>query len=330
MVHEKKDPLSHSRTLMLLRILERFSDEQNPLSTTELLQLLKTQYGITVHRSTLYRDFETLEQCGFDLIKISSTQNHYFLGKRLFEAAELKLLIDAIDSSKCLTESKSQELIDKLLTLTSESQAAALRARPLCGTVAKPKNERIYYIIDTINHAIETGRQITFTYTEYTPEKELVLRGDGEVYTLSPYACMWSGDYYYVIGWSEKHENVIAFRVDRIATTPQITFDANVPPPADFDLCEYSRSIFHMYSGEIETVELACDNDLMKTVIDRFGDGVESAVLDKEHFKITVEVALSPTFYGWLFEFGGKIRLLSPQRACDEYKAMITKATESM
>lgn len=326
MNHTKNEPSSRARVWMLLRILEQYSDEKHPLSTMELIGLLEEHYHVTAYRTTVYKDLAELEKLGVDLVTIDAPQHRHFLGSRLFETPELKLMIDAIHSSKCLTAGKSEALIDKLLTLTSVHQAQALRDRPQSAAVIKPRNEHIYYIIDAINHAIEHRKRIRFSYTEYSPQKELVLRGDGEVYTLSPYACMWSGDYYYVIGWSDKHEDVVAFRVDRIATTPILDKADAVPPPQDFDLCEYSRSVFQMYSGEITTIELACDNELMKTMIDRFGSDVETAVLDDAHFKVTADVALSPTFYGWLFEFGGKIRLLSPPNACNEYKAMIEEA----
>lgn len=326
MEHPQTEPSSRARLLKLLRLLEQYTDEKHPLSTNELAQLLKEHYGITAFRTTLYKDLAELAQSGVDLVKIHSTQNRYFIGSRLFELPELKLLIDAIDSSKCLTADKSRRLIDKLLTLMSTYQAAALREHPLYESIAKPSNDYIYYIIDAINHAIEQNRRITFCYIEYTPEKQRVLRGGGEVYSLSPYACMWSGDYYYVIGWSDKHEDIVAFRVDRIAAVPTVTDEPAAMPPSDFDLRNYCRSIFSMYSGEITRAELLCDNELMKTIIDRFGEDVQTAVYDDDHFVAAVDAALSPTFYGWIFEFGGKLRLLSPKAAVDEYRAMLQRA----
>ncbi len=318
------------RILAVLKILETYSDEQHPLTFADMIGMLKEQYDITAHRTTLQRDLDELSAFGVDIISVRSTQNRFFIGNRIFQTPELRLLTDAIESSKCLTEKKSAELIDKLGTLVSVHQAAALRERPTPTAARKPKNENIYYIIDAINSAIEQGRAIQFSYTDYTPDKQPVLRGGGEVYQLSPYACMWSGDFYYVIGWSHKRHDITSFRVDRIASTPVICDEAIVPPPAGFDLCEFSRSVFQMYKGKEVIVELQCRNDLMKTMIDKFGEDVETAILDDEHFKVTASVSLSPTFYGWVFEFGGDIRILSPIEAKDAYYNMVTKAAESI
>ena len=318
------------RVLYVLKLLETYSDEQHPMTFAQLSALLKEQYDITAHRTTLQRDLDELTAFGVDIIAIRSTQNRFFIGSRVFETPEIRLLSDAIGSSKCLTEKKSAELIEKLGSLMSIHQAAALKERPMPTTVNKPKNENIYYIIDAINRAIELGRSIRFSYIDYTPDKQPVLRGDGEVYHLSPYACMWSGDFYYVIGWSHKRHDIAAFRIDRIAATPDVAEEAIIPPPAGFDLCDYSRSVFHMYKGTEVVVELQCRNDLMKTMIDRFGEDAHTEILDENSFKVTAPVSLSPTFYGWIFEFGGKIRLLSPQTAIDEYRHMVLNAAEQL
>ncbi len=316
------------RILAVLKILETYSDEQHPISLSDMTALLKEQYGIDAYRTTLQRDIADLIAFGVDIITIRSTQNRFFIGGRVLETPELRLLADAIGSSKCLTEKKSAQLTDKLCSLVSVHQAAALRERSLIATVAKPKNENIYYIIDAINNAIDRRKVIRFSYIDYTPDKKAVLRGDGELYTLSPYACMWSGDYYYVIGWSHKRHDITTFRVDRIASPPEVCEESAVPPPAGFDLHEYSRSVFHMYKGKEVEVELECTNDLMKTVIDRFGEDVQTTIADDDHFRVSVPVSLSPIFYGWVFEFGGKIRILAPIEVKDAYRDMVTKAAE--
>ncbi len=323
---EKEKP----RILYVKHILETYSDEEHTLSLADIAARLADDYGITAHRITLTRDIKELSEYGLDIVTVRSTQNRYFVGTRLLEMPELRLLHDAIASSKCLTDKKSDALTDKLAALCSVHQAAALRNR--VGTVCadKPQNEHVYYIIDAIYEAMHKGRKIAFQYTEYTPAKELVLRGDGEQYVLSPYACVWNGDYYYVIGWSDKREDMTAFRVDRIAGCPTLCDEAIVPPPAQLDMNEHIKSMFHMFGGEIATVELLCDNALMKTVIDRFGADVQTAIADDAHFKVSADVMLSPTFYGWLFEFGGKIRLVSPANAVAQYKDMVKAAFENI
>lgn len=318
------------RTLGVLDLLQTHSDEKHPLTLTELSALLKEHYDITVHRITLTKDIAALEQCGVDVVTIHSTQNRYFIGERTFQLPELRLLIDAIRSSKCLSAKKSEELIEKICTLTSVHQADELKNRPFSETAIKPKNEQIYYIIDTINRAIDAQKMIEFHYLEYSPTKKRILRNDGETYTMSPYACLWNGDYYYVIGWCDKHQNVSAFRVDRIAAVPIVCEESVKAAPTEWDLNEYCRTVFHMYKGDTARVELQCDNTLMKTIIDRFGEDVESEILDDETFKITVDISLSPTFYGWLFEFGGKIRILSPDTVKNAYRDMLKAGLETL
>jgi len=317
-----------SRTLCVLKILEQYSDETHPLTLQQIIALLREQYGLNAHRTTLTKDIEELSAYGVDIVKQQSTQNRYFIGSRVFEIPELRLLIDAIHSSKCLTPKKSEELIDKLTSLASVHQGKRLRERPLYTMVTKPKNEQIYYIIDRINHAVDTDKKIRFTYTEYSPDKERVLRGDGEIYTLSPYSCVWSGDYYYVVGWCDKHDDVSTFRIDRIAGTPDIAEETRVPAPEGFDIAAYSKSVFHMFQGETATVKLLCENSTMKAVIDRFSEDVHTTVHDDDHFIATVTVALSPTFYGWVFEFGGNIRILSPDNAIHDMRRMLDAFTE--
>ncbi len=317
------------RILYVKHILEQYSDENHTLSIADINRHLYELCGQTAHRATLTKDIAALCAFGMDIITIHSTQNHYFVGSRLFETPELRLLIDAIHSSKCLTEKKSRLLIDKLAALTSVHQAEALAQYPLSPTLTKPINEQIYYIIDAIHAAIDRGRKIRFQYTDYTPEKELVLRGDGEEYLLSPYACLWNGDYYYVIGWSDKRQSEATFRVDRIAHTPVVTDEPLLPPSEHFDVRDYASTMFRMFQGEPAVVELLCDNDLMKTVIDRFGADVHTQVVDPERFRVTASVSLSPTFYGWVFSFGGKIRLLSPPSAVDDYRTMLENASKT-
>ncbi len=319
-----------SRTLCVLKILEQYSDETHPMTLQQIAALLREQYNIHAHRTTLTKDIAELVSYGVDIVKQQSTQNRYFVGTRVFEIPELRLLIDAIHSSKCLTAKKSEELIAKLTTLASVHQGERLRERPRYTMVTKPKNEQIYYIIDTINRAIELQKQITFCYLEYLPDKTTVLRNDGEVYKLSPYACMWNGDYYYVIGWSEKHRNLTSFRVDRIACVPEITEEPILPPPAGSNPEEYSKTVFQMFAGPVAPVLLRCDNELMKTIIDRFGEDVEVVEHDDKQFTVSVKVMLSPPFYGWLFEFSGRIRILSPDIAIDIYKQMMDTALNNL
>lgn len=318
-----------ARILYLLRILEQCSDEDHPLTTTELISMLSEQYGISTHRITLKTDIETLQSYGIDIEVINSSQNKYYISGRQFEIPELKLLIDAVESSKFITEKKSEVLVTKLTSLVSEHQAKQLK-RNLC-TIdrIKPDNELIYYIVDAINEAINTGKKISFLYFEYNVKKEKKLKNDGKPYVLSPYSLIWNGDFYYVVGYSEKHNDVGVFRVDRILKSPNILDKDAVLQPENFNISDYTKSVFQMYGSEQCEVTLRCENSLMKYIIERFGEDVQTTAYDMTSFRAIVDVELSPTFYSWVFTFGGKVQILTPEHAKNDYREMLKTALES-
>ena len=318
------------RILYLLRILEQYTDEEHPLTTKQLIDKLQDEYGISAHRTTLTKDIAALQEFGVDIVTVHSTQSKYFIGSRKFELPELKLLIDAVESSRFITAKKSESLIRKIHTLTSQGQVSKLRRNNYVVDRIKPDNEQIYYIVDTINDAINEGKQISFQYYDYSGLKKKVLKNKGEIYKLSPYKLIWSGDYYYVIGYSEKKGKVINFRVDRIAVAPTILSENAIPVPKDFDLENFTKEVFFMFSGDEVEVDLQCDNSLMKTMIDRFGENVKTLAYDMTSFRLITEVSVSPTFFGWVFGFDGKVKILGPKNVKEQYYKMISEAMNSL
>lgn len=318
------------RILYLLRILEQYTDEEHPLTTKQLIDKLQDEYGISAHRTTITKDIVALQEYGVDIVTVHSTQCKYFIGSRKFELPELKLLIDAVESSRFITAKKSESLIRKIHTLTSQGQVSKLRRNNYVVDRIKPDNEQIYYIVDTINDAINEGKQISFQYYDYSGLKKKVLKNKGEIYKLSPYKLIWSGDYYYVIGYSEKKGKVINFRVDRIAVAPTILSENAIPVPKDFDLENFTKEVFFMFSGDEVEVDLQCDNSLMKTMIDRFGENVKTLAYDMTSFRLITEVSVSPTFFGWVFGFDGKVKILGPKNVKEQYYKMISEAMNSL
>lgn len=318
-----------ARLLYVLDLLEKYSDEEHPLTTTELLSMLSEQYGIPTHRITLKSDIETLQSFGVDIEVISSSQNKYYISSRQFEIPELKLLIDAVESSKFITEKKSEELVSKLTSLVSEHQAKQLKRNLCIADRIKPDNEMIYYIVDAINEAINTGKKISFFYFDYNVKKQKKLKNQGKPYIVSPFSLVWNGDFYYVVGYSEKHKDIGVFRVDRIYKAPTILDKDATPIPDDFNIADYTRSVFQMYGSEACEVTLRCDNSLMKYIIERFGEDVQTTAYDMTSFRAIVDVELSPTFYSWVFTFGGKVQILTPEHAKTQYVDMLNEALES-
>ena len=219
------------RILYLLKILLERTDEEHPLSTTQLIGILNEEYGISAHRTTITKDIAALVEYGLDIVTIHSTQSKYFVASRKFELPELKLLIDAVESSKFITKKKSK---------------------------------------------------------------------------------------------------VINFRVDRIASKPEILDKDIIPMPDDFDIENYTKEVFFMFSGEKVLVDLRCDNSLMKTMVDRFGEDVTTLAYDMTSFRVQTEVSASPTFFGWVFGFNGKVQILAPESVKEQYRQMIAQADEDM
>lgn len=313
-----------SRHLILLDMFFEHTDENHQMTVADIIAYLESQ-GESTNVKTLRKDIEILQNHGFDVVRVPTRPVRYFMASRTFELPELKLLIDAVSSSRFITHKKSRELAKKLGDQASEYQRKELRRNIYATNRIKTRNEMIYYTVDTLNEAINRNRKISFKYTDYTPELKKTFRNDGEVYTLSPYALFWNEDYYYVVGWSDKHENVSVFRADRLYK-PEILDEKAVKRSDDFSLEAYSKQIFEMYDGDPVEVRLGCRNDLAKYVVDRFGDKLETKPLSSETFEVTVDVSLSPTFYAWLFGFAGGIRILAPSEAVKEYNEMLQSA----
>ena len=317
------------RILYLYQHLLKYSDAEHPISTGQLIEDLKTQYDIDVNRNTLANDLAMLHKSGFNIEVIHSQSNSYYIDTQTFDMAELKVLIDAISSSKFITKKKSEELIDKLLSLTSEHGAAQLRRHVYVEGRVKSDNEKGYYIVDAINEAIDTGHKIRFQYADYSTKKRKVLRHGGEPYIVSPYALIWDGDYYYVVGFSEKRGIIQSFRLDRIFKTPEMLADEALPAPKSFNIDAYAQSIFRMYDTDRPVeVELLCKNHIMNAIIDRFGKSIHVHEMDNDHFTVKAMVCASPTFYRWVFGWNGDMKIIGPGNIKEEYKAMVMKALE--
>ena len=304
------------RAIETLRYLYQQTDESHPATVTDITAYLKEQ-GIQAVRQADYADLNALSAAGFDIVVVKSTQNQYFIGSRLFEYPELKMLTDAVASSKVISADKTNELIQKLCRLTSESEAEKLQRLAAISSRIKPHNEKVYYIIDGIQNAILESHQIQFQYYEYTQKKERILKHDGYFYKLDPYALEWKNDHYYLIGYSHKHHGLAHFRVDRLAGV-EILESTYIPQP-DFDVADYTNKMIDMFASDRTVcVELLCENRFMKTIVDDYGETAATCPYDSNHFVVKVEVNPSGTFYGWVFKFMGGIKIIAPQECVEE------------
>ncbi len=316
------------RPLYLLRILKENTDEDHTLSTAQLCKMLKEQYDIETFRTTIKSDVEVLQQAGFSIQATRSTQNVYNYIERDFDVPEIKLLIDAVMSSKFITKAKSDTLVMKLMELAGPYKAKELKRNLIVDGRIKQENELIYIIVDAINDAINAKKKISFQMIEYNVRKDRVLHHSGEKYVFSPYSLVWDGDYYYVVGFSDKHKSIGCHRIDRIFKRPEILDIAAVPVPASFDINKYLNTMFRMYNAPRREVELICDNGVMDAIIDRFGSEVEIYACDQQNFRVIVEIAVGTVFFNWVFGFSGKVRIKAPEDVRCQYNDLILKAAD--
>lgn len=319
------------RILYLYQHLVQHTDAEHTLSTAELMKILKEEYSVTVSRNTISDDLAMLHDCGLHIEHYESTQNKYYYDGHIYELPELKILVDAISSSKFITQRKSDELIAKLLTLTNSQNAAKLRRHIYVAGRVKSDNENGYYIVDAVNTAIDTKRKISFRYTDFDVAKQRYISNDGKPYTVSPYTLIWDGDYYYMRGFCDERQEMRNFRLDHIAEQPKILNQIAVMPPDDYNPADYSKHVFQMYdTDEPIAVQLLCHVSVMKYLIDNFGRDFETEAVDDEHFKAIVNVCTSTTFYRWIFGFNGKIQIIGPQLVIDNYKEMLVAALNTI
>ena len=318
------------RLWRIAELLYEQTDETHMLSAAQINRILNEKYGLSSDARTIHEDIRFLTEVGMCIETVRSTQNRYYVSHRLFELPELQLLIDAVGSSRFVTEKKSKALTDKLLTLASVGGADQLRHHFVTTPDRKPENEQIYYIADTVSRAIRLRKKIRFQYYQYDACKNKQLKRDGEPYVFSPCALVWNGDFYYMIGWCDTHGGMGNYRIERIYRTPEILDEDAVPPPEDFSPSDYVGTMFRMYSTERETVTLACDNDLMDAMIDRFGTDVKVTENRETEFVIEVEIAVNHVFYSWVFGFGGRVRIMAPEQSKTDYSEMLRAACEKI
>lgn len=318
------------RPFYVAKMLYEQTDEEHYLTIAQIINQLESKYEISTSRGTVGDDIKALQAFGVEIEVEQSTQNRYYLIGRRFDLPELKALIDAVESARFIPKEKSSALVAKLGSLASPFEAPRLVRNVDVENRIKADNEKIYYIMEALNDAINDKKKVSFQYYTYNRNKERVAKHDGEVYVFSPYKMIWNGDYYYVVGYSEKHGSIGSFRVDRIITTPQILLEKQHEPPNDFDLNIYLNSMFRMYSGERKQVELICGNDLMDAVVDKFGKDVVVSEYDENSFRVIATTSVGNVFYSWIFGFGGRVTISSPEDVREEYAEMVAAATAAL
>lgn len=304
------------KILYLAKILTEETDENHPLTATELIEKL-AHYGISAERKSIYGDIDGLNEFGLDIQRRGGAEGGYYVASRLFELPEVKILVDSVQASRFLTTKKSRQLMDKLRSLCSRHEAVGLEHQLFIPGRHKSANETIFYTIDRLHTAIAEDKQVTFEYLKYTVgAKKAYLRNDP--YTVSPYALIWNDENYYLVAYDSKDESTKHFRVDKMEQLREV----NLPRDGreamrELNLEEYSSSMFGMYGGNPEKVHLIFRDDVVGAIVDQFGDKYLITPYPErpKWNQIHPEVMLSPQFYGWLFGMTGKVRLVGPEPA---------------
>lgn len=318
------------KILYLMRILLEKTDEDHIMSAKDLSEELE-KYDVKSERKSIYADIEALKDFGLDIIQVKGAKSGYYIASRDFELPELKLLVDAVQSSKFITSRKTDELIKKLEKLTSRSEAKQLQRQVFIYNRAKTGNETIYYNVDHLHNALSKNRKITFQYAEWNTGKKLQLRRNGELYKVSPWALTWEDENYYLVAFEEKSNALRHYRVDKMKNI-QMTEEVRQGKELfeKFDLALFAKKTFGMYGGTDVEVVLKCKNTLAGVILDRFGTDVMMIPVDEDHFKVKLLISVSPQFFGWITGIGKDMKILGPENVKAEYRSYLQQILDSM
>ena len=318
------------KLMYLIKLFEERTDVSHGLSMTDIIEALSEE-GITAERKSIYADISALNEFGFDIVKDNEGKACvYKLVERDFEIAELKLLVDAVQSSKFITESKSNKLIKKIEGLASNNEAKSLHRQVYVANRIKTTNESVYYNVDDIQKAISENHKVSFQYFQWNTNKEKELRHNGMRYEISPWALTWDDENYYMVGYDSKERKIKHYRVDKMLKI-EIMADSKREGKAlfkDMDMAVYSKKIFGMFGGVEETVVLECKNGISGVIIDRFGTEVDIIKRATDSFTVRVNVQISPQFLGWVFSLGENIKIISPDSVIKRMRDEITRIKE--
>jgi predicted DNA-binding transcriptional regulator YafY len=309
-------------------MLER-TDEDHFITMPEIKEALEA-YEITADRKSIYNDLKDLEKLGIEVEgEPVGNRYHYHVVSREFELPELKLLVDAIQSSKFITERKSNALIKKIEKLVSKYDAQKLQRQVYVSGRIKTMNESIYYNVDAIHNAITENKKIKFQYFQWNVKKEMELRHDGAFYHISPWGLSWDHENYYLVGYDSAEEKIKYYRVDKMIKVQMLLEEREGKDHfKKLDMAEYTRKSFSMFGGKEQQVKLLVDNELAGVIIDRFGKDVIMIPTGDKQFTVNVSVQVSSHFLGWIMSLGPGIKLIGPDDVVEQMRKEIERLSK--
>jgi len=310
----------------LMKIMAEKTDDEHSLTMPQILEELE-KYEVSAERKSIYEDFKDMSKLGIDVIKEQrGRETFYHIAGREFELAEVKLLIDAVQSAKFITQKKSKSLISKVKNFVSEHQAKQLQRQIVINDRVKTMNESVYYNVDDIHTAINQNRKIKFKYYKWDIDKKLVERHGGSYFVVSPWALLWDDENYYMIAFDDWDNKIKHYRVDKMMYI-EVGNDerAGKEEFKNFDMAKYSKATFGMYHGEKTKVCIKFANHMCGVFIDRFGKDTLFRKIDENHSELIVDINVSPQFFGWIFSLGNDVEIVSPIEVVNELREYTKK-----
>ena len=310
----------------LMKIMAEKTDDEHSLTMPQILEELE-KYKVSAERKSIYEDFKDMSKLGIDVIKEQrGRETFYHIAGREFELAEVKLLIDAVQSAKFITQKKSKSLISKVKNFVSEHQAKQLQRQIVINDRVKTMNESVYYNVDDIHTAINQNRKIKFKYYKWDIDKKLVERHGGSYFVVSPWALLWDDENYYMIAFDDWDNKIKHYRVDKMMYI-EVGNDerAGKEEFKNFDMAKYSKATFGMYHGEKTKVCIKFANHMCGVFIDRFGKDTLFRKIDENHSELIVDINVSPQFFGWIFSLGNDVEIVSPREVVNELREYTKK-----
>lgn len=316
----------------LMKIMLEKTDDEHGLTINQIIKELE-KYDVAAERKSIYSDFRDMtDQFGIEIIdEKKGRETFYHIGSRDLELVEVKLLIDAVQCAKFITEKKSRELIKKIKGFVSEHQANQLQRQVFVNGRIKTMNESIYYNVDEIYNAIDHNKKIKFKYFSWQPDKSQYILNGGNWFTVSPWALTWCDEYYYMVAFDDYSQKCKHYRVDKMLK-PQAIDEKREGAEQfrNFDMAAYSKATFGMYGGEKKKVKIYLHNKMAGVFIDRFGKDITLKPVDEKHSELNVDVFVSPQFYGWIFGLGNDVKIVGPDEVVEEMKERAKKLLEIM
>ena len=310
----------------LMKIMTEKTDDEHSLTMPQILEELE-KYEVSAERKSIYEDFKDMSKLGIDIIKEQrGRETFYHIAGREFELAEVKLLIDAVQSAKFITQKKSKSLISKVKNFVSEHQAKQLQRQIVINDRVKTMNESVYYNVDDIHTAINQNRKIKFKYYKWDIDKKLVERHGGSYFIVSPWALLWDDENYYMIAFDDWDNKIKHYRVDKMMYI-EVGNDerAGKEEFKNFDMAKYSKATFGMYHGEKTKICIKFANHMCGVFIDRFGKDTLFRKIDENHSELIVDINVSPQFFGWIFSLGNDVEIVSPIEVVNELREYTKK-----